>query len=196
MNRHRISSRSAFTWVELLVVIIVLGALLCLILGPALVASREAARRISCNNNLKQIGLAIHNYGTATKVFPPGTICSTAPIQPSNQYDVWAEAARPEPGFHGTSFLLAVSPFIEGVTMGPAWNYGYGVGGNSAPDNSSPPTTDLARQDYREFYCPTRRNTLRSGDNAMLLSTSWTGGGTDYGGCAGRHAAFTLTDWL
>ena len=183
MNRRRISSRRAFTRIELIVVVIVLGVLLALI--PSCdIGVREAARRASCTNNLKQIGLGLHNYGLASKVLPPGTICSAAPIQPSNQYDVWGEAGRTQPGFHGTSFLLSVSPFMEGRTAGKAWDYHYSVtgGGNAS----------IAAADYRAFYCPTRRYTLRRGDNAMLPSTTWTGGGTDYGGCAGRHAAFTL----
>jgi prepilin-type processing-associated H-X9-DG protein len=183
MNRRRISSRSAFTWVELIVVIIVLGVLLAMI--PCCdIGSREAARRACCNNNLKQIGLAIHNYATAVKVLPPGTICSTAPIQPSNQYDVWGEAARTAPGFHGTSFLLRVLPFILSDTA-DTWDLHYSV--------AHGPNAAIAAIDIKGFYCPTRRNAIRSGiDNQMLLNTSWTGGGTDYGGCAGRHAAFTL----
>jgi prepilin-type processing-associated H-X9-DG protein len=189
MNRHRISSRSAFTWVELIVVIIVLGVLIALLL-PATESAREAARRCACTNNLKQIGLALYNYATANKVYPPGTICSTAPIQPSNQYDVWSEAARTEPGFHGTSCLLRVLPFIESHTTEGAWNFHYAVAGGAT---GTPPNSFIANMDVKGFYCPSRRTVIRPGiDNQMLLVTSWTEGGTDYGGCAGRHAAFTL----
>ena len=41
------------------------------------------------------------------------------------------------------------------------------------------------------FYCPSRRDGVRPQDRAMMLSPAWTGGGTDYGGCVGRHAAFS-----
>ena len=119
-----------FTLVELLVVIAIIGILVALLL-PAVQAAREAARRMSCNNNLKQLALSAHNYHDTYKVFPSS----------ANHRD---PAPRPSNGF---SWIAKVLPFLEqgplhdtldfnrslknGTPTDPNTNWGSNPGGDS-----------------------------------------------------------------
>ena len=97
--------RSAFTLVELLVVIAIIGVLMALLL-PAVQAAREAAKRSSCENNLKQIGLAFHNYADANKGWPGSRTFSAG--SPSNPSRGW---------------VIDLLPFIESEPLRKAYRY-------------------------------------------------------------------------
>lgn len=102
---HHKRARQAFTLVELLVVIAIIGVLVGLLL-PAVQAAREAARRMQCSNNLKQIGLAMHNYESSFKRFAIGTMDQNPANNPGNR--PWTGGAHRK-----GSVLVKILPFME-----------------------------------------------------------------------------------
>ena len=102
-----------FTLVELLVVITIIGILIALLL-PAVQAAREAARRLQCQNNLKQIGLAIHNYASVYGSFPPGRL---------ETYPITIHQQTPTP-----LFLL---PFFEQLGLFDRFDFNVGSAGHA-----------------------------------------------------------------
>jgi len=88
-------SDRGFTLVELLVVIAIIGILVALLL-PAVQSAREAARRLECKNNLKQIGLALHSYHAAHGTFPYGSGDCCSPSNPKSWGGVWTTMILPQ----------------------------------------------------------------------------------------------------
>jgi len=106
---------SGFTLVELLVVMAIIGILVALLL-PAVQAAREAARRTSCSNNLKQMGLALHNYEGTYKVCPPALLGS-------GRYDNSAYHAA-HGGVKNTTGWALLAPFFEQTALHNRYNFG------------------------------------------------------------------------
>lgn len=105
--------RTGFTLVELLVVIAIIGILIALLL-PAVQAAREAARRSQCTNNLKQIGLALHNYHDTYKIFPPA-------ILNSGRTSHWFGLRPGQMALNTTGFVMLL-PFVEQKPLFDAYN--------------------------------------------------------------------------
>src|SRR5262249_34367974 len=111
--------RRGFTLIELLVVIAIIGVLIALLL-PAVQSAREAARRAQCVNNLKQIGVALHIYLTATNSVPPLMIVYS-PVGNKNTGQVFSPLARMLPYLEQLQIYNAIN-----FSVGPRWGSGDG----------------------------------------------------------------------
>ncbi len=128
--------RRGFTLIELLVVIAIIAVLIGLLL-PAVQAAREAARRAQCVNNLKQIGLGMHNYHSVNECFPPGELC---PPNLQGMRVFW------------TCYLL---PYLELGPLGNAYNFSLSV--NVVPNGGAlygPTNSTVTQAAISTYLCP------------------------------------------
>ena len=167
-RRIVLGSRTGFTLVELLVVIAIIGVLVGLLL-PAVQSAREAARRSSCTNNMKQIGLAVHSYSSAQNALPPAVL-----------------------GNAGATLWAILLPYMEQTAVytklnlaAPVRYEGQWSGWLDAATQAAAQANDAALKTpvVNEYVCPTRRapRTLNSagyitGDYAIIIggSEQWT----------------------
>jgi len=130
---------SGFTLIELLVVIAIIAVLIALLL-PAVQSAREAARRAQCTNNLKQLGLAVHNYQQQNNVLPLQT------MYPASADVSWGWSY---------GWPLALLPNMEQNTMFNAFNFATGLFGNSGtPNFASLGNTTVAYLQIGSLICP------------------------------------------
>ena len=159
------ANNRGFTLIELLVVIAIIAVLIALLL-PAVQAAREAARRMQCVNNLKQLGLGMHNYESVNGVLPPQEVLlfSGTTVTWKSQ---WGVTAR-------------VAPFLE---LGPLYNSINFTLKTSAADNATVVSTSL-----KALICPSEVNpqplvtTITTGTTAFAIS--------NYGWCEGDWYVF------
>src|SRR5262249_38497344 len=103
--------RYGFTLIELLVVISIIAVLIALLL-PAVQSAREAARRAQCTNNLKQIGLGLHNYHDVANKFPANGNMNLAGGTPNQPANLWSETSNHQ------SWRVMILPYMEeGLTF-------------------------------------------------------------------------------
>ncbi len=181
--------RRGFTLIELLVVIAIIAVLIALLL-PAVQSAREAARRAQCVNNLKQIGIALHNYNGALGTFPSAGIiapmtnywvcCATGPNLPT-----W-------PGHYRYSALVQILPYTEQGNGFNGMNFNiplYDVNGNDMPQN-----TTIYIVQIKEYLCPSDVRDHVLPDQAPSNYASCTGDGLPGG--FGLPAAYGNPDGI
>ena len=183
--------RRAFTLIELLVVIAIIAVLIALLL-PAVQQAREAARRSQCKNNLKQIGLGLHNYHDTHSVFPYGS-------SGNSQYDWGAGASTGHSIYNWRGHIL---PFVD---QAPLYNQmASQMGANSV---SQPPGVPSAayqaaaaaltavKQVLPVYQCPSD-----PGTSAIAVGGPWagtpqySGPGASYWGCSGPNRQYSQTN--
>lgn len=169
---EKVGIARGFTLVELLVVIAIIGVLVALIL-PAVQAAREAARRVGCLNNLRQIGLAIHNYEASHRSFPSGCIGCRPPanVQPRNF------------SYHMFSWNCLILPYLEQENLYNKFDFSTG--------HFELRNLEAAGTVMPVFLCPSMSTTKRKGPTTGDVNGNgrWNRGDglawTDYGGLYG-----------
>ena len=174
--------RRGFTLIELLVVIAIIGVLIALLL-PAVQSAREAARRAQCTNNLKQIGLAMHNYHSTNEVFPMGSSRAPTPAGPPN-WAWWGD-------WSAHAMLL---PYLEQQPLFAAANFDVTAMGHDPAGqmNSTVVNTRLAG-----FLCPSDGNAGRNYTNSYYASAGTTTHRhhhVDFTGVFARNVSYGIRD--
>ncbi|WP_422927606.1 DUF1559 domain-containing protein [Singulisphaera sp. PoT] len=173
MNRNQCALRgrrsAGFTLIELLVVIAIIAVLIALLL-PAVQAAREAARRAQCVNNLKQMGLAVHNYVDINNTFPIGQNVNPKPFK---TYKI------------GTNWSVSLLPFLEQTAAFNGWNVSFHF--------ADGPNTTVCKTGVSAYHCPSAPTqlvetyTAGSDMDGITAGTAYQTGVVDYFAVAGAY---------
>ncbi len=175
-------NRRAFTLIELLVVIAIIAVLIALLL-PAVQAAREAARRAQCTNNLKQLGIALHNYHSSLNVFPVGFLYPKA-----NQVYPGVPALH-----YRWSVLAQLSPYLEQSTIYNALNMDWPIAAGpsnvlgTAPWTPFGANTTVMAAKVAFFLCPSD-----SATPPTTLPGGVTSGPANYQFCTGDGSPLSV----
>jgi len=160
--------RTGFTLIELLVVIAIIAVLIGLLL-PAVQSAREAARRAQCVNNLKQIGLAMHNYHDTVGSFPPGSLADNGWAGP---WWPWAVYILPQ---------LELTPLYNAVNFSARGAFAWD---NTSGGNASPEHVTVYQTMVKTYLCPSDNSDHLFTDLKWVtgpnLGASYTGMATNY----------------
>jgi prepilin-type N-terminal cleavage/methylation domain-containing protein/prepilin-type processing-associated H-X9-DG protein len=156
----RSSHRAGFTLIELLVVIAIIAVLIGLLL-PAVQKVREAANRMSCQNNLKQLGLACSTFADSHQRLPVGFLGKDQP-----------NAAPGTPGVHKTCWMALILPYIEQGNLANIYNYNY--------DYDAQPNAIAVATQIKTYICPSTPDGQRW-DNTPSDDAGSTGNSKGYG---------------
>jgi prepilin-type N-terminal cleavage/methylation domain-containing protein/prepilin-type processing-associated H-X9-DG protein len=175
-------SPRGFTLVELLVVITIIGILIGLLL-PAVQAAREAARRMQCQNNLKQISLAVLNYESQYKTFPPSSCWpANAVVNSSSSFSNY-----------GANWVILILPFLDQQPLYDKFDFHYAISGSASQANMTARATQVSI-----MLCPTdskyNRIAFKGSNNSATnaLGDNWARG--NYGANASLWQMITGTN--
>ncbi len=171
-RKNRIQTHRGFTLVELLVVIAIIGVLVGLLL-PAVQAAREAARRMSCSNNFKQLGLGVHNYHAAYNQLPIHK--SGTGLNGATEWD----QSNPNGNCQELSMLVGISPFVEAQAL---WEQISNPATTPSAYPAMGPTPDISAYDPWATTLPTLRCPSDPGTGQPSQ------GRTNYAACLGDSA--------
>lgn len=173
-------SRRGFTLIELLVVIAIIAILIALLL-PAVQQAREAARRTQCRNNLKQIGLALHNYHDNFLQFPPGAFWNLPTATCNN--------TTHQKG----SILLHILPYIDQAPLFNLWDFR--LCNTDVATFPSPSTTQLRTTTIAAYLCPSDISPPKNGTVAIHNYAACVGANTTGGATGSPTCPCNATPW-